>query len=73
MEPRLVLVLGLDTLKMFGPTNLLLANAGGRPLVNSGEIAGSPALAVLHPSGARIAGADWECIAALLRGRCGVV
>lgn len=70
--PRLVVAIGLDTLKLFGPTRVVEQNAAGRALVTAGEIGGRPALGVLHLSGAQIATADRVTITAALRTAAGV-
>lgn len=68
MRPRRIVAIGFDSLAAFGPTVPLLASPAGRTLLRSGQVAGRPATATLHLTGAWMSNADRAAMTAgLLR------
>ena len=68
IEPRGVVFIGLQSLKLFGETKVELTNSKGRTLVESGRIGAIGAYSTLHLSGARISSVDRKSIAEFIRG-----
>jgi len=62
-KPKLVVVIGMDTLALFGGGRDDLVNGKGRCLSKVGAIANRPAIGVLHLSGAQVANVDRQRIA----------
>jgi hypothetical protein len=62
INPLKIVAIGLDTLKLFGPTMADLKNEKGRTLTAVGKIAGRRAIATVHLSGARLSNADLDLI-----------
>ncbi len=58
VQPRRIVSIGFDTLDQFGGGAPELENDKGRVLTRIGEIAGYPAIATLHLTGAHISNAD---------------
>ncbi|MFD1612768.1 hypothetical protein ACFSCW_13250 [Sphingomonas tabacisoli] len=69
IEPRLILVLGLDPFDTYatGVDTVLRDRNGKRRLLVKGYIAGLPAVATLHPTGAQVANEDWMRVSDWLR------
>ena len=63
LQPLAIVCIGFATMRRFGLTAPILANAKGRSLIEEGTVLGFPALATLHLSGARIASEDRRLIA----------
>lgn len=68
MEPRLVVVIGISTLELFGSSEPDLRSPTGRVLTRKGLVHGRDAIATLHLSGARIARDDAGAIAERIKG-----
>jgi hypothetical protein len=64
IEPVNLVVIGHGTLRLFGSTEAALRSATGRVLIRTGRVAGRPALAVLHLTGARISLQDLVAVRA---------
>ncbi len=64
IDPVKIVAIGLDTLKLFGESTVDLVSDGEkqRPLTRVGKIAGRPAIATLHLSGAYISNLDRDRI-----------
>jgi hypothetical protein len=62
MDPQKIVVIGFAALNLFGSSKPILSNSAGRVLVREGRVAGWPALATLHLSGARISAEDLNSI-----------
>jgi hypothetical protein len=62
IDPAKIVAIGFDTLKLFGADAADLINEKGRTLTKVGQIAGRPAIATLHLSGARISNPDLDRI-----------
>ncbi len=69
MRPRNIVAIGFDSLAGFGPTQPVLASPAGRTLLRAGHIAGQPALATLHLTGAWMSNADRAAMTAGLLAR----
>ncbi len=52
MRPERIVAIGFDSLAAFGPTEPVLWSASGRTLLRTGAVAGCPAIATLHVTGA---------------------
>ncbi len=52
MRPERVVAIGFDSLAAFGPSEPVLWSASGRALLRTGAVAGQPAIATLHLTGA---------------------
>jgi hypothetical protein len=52
IDPKKVVFIGLDTLKLFGPTNVDLTNERGDTLTRTGQVGDRGAIAVRHLTGA---------------------
>ncbi len=64
LRPKLVVVLGFETLSLFGEsTPLLRSETSRRVLAKTARVAGRQAVGTLHLSGARISRQDREAIA----------
>lgn len=63
LNPRRIVTIGLSTLNLFGPTTIGIASPRGRVLTRKGKIGERDALAMLHPTGARISNGDRARIA----------
>lgn len=53
LRPRLVVTLGFNTMKLFTTDEVDPLESGGRWLLYRASIAGTPAVAIRHPTGAR--------------------
>jgi len=62
INPKSIVAIGFDTLKLFGASTPDLANDKGRTLTRTGIIVGQSALATLHLSGAHISNHDRDSI-----------
>jgi hypothetical protein len=62
IDPKSIVAIGFDTLKLFGASTPDLANDKGRTLTKIGAVAGRGAIASLHLSGARISNCDLDSI-----------
>jgi len=73
LEPEIVLVLGIAPFDVHvrDASTVLMDRSGRRRLLAAGRIAGRPAVGILHPTGAQVAGADWSRVAAVLAERIG--
>jgi hypothetical protein len=62
MEPKIVLVLGIAPFDVHAQDTetVLMDRSGRRRLLVAGRIAGQPAIGILHPTGAQVAGEDWS-------------
>ena len=69
MRPERVVAIGFDSLAAFGPTEPVLWSASGRALLRAGAVAGCPAVATLHLTGAWMTGADRAAMTAGLLDR----
>jgi hypothetical protein len=69
LRPKMVVGIGFESLRLFGPTNPALNSANGRVLVEAGDIGATPAFATLHLSGARISTSDRAAIASFVAAR----
>ena len=58
MRPERIVAIGFDSLAAFGPTEPVLWSASGRTLLRTGTVAGRPAVATLHLTGAWMSGRD---------------
>lgn len=63
IQPRRVVCIGFEALRLFGPTRSILPNASGRSLVETGSIGAREVLAVMHLSGAQMSNEDRAAIA----------
>ncbi|RNJ61507.1 MAG: hypothetical protein EDM03_15505 [Porphyrobacter sp. IPPAS B-1204] len=73
LEPEIVLVLGIAPFDVHAQDarTVLMDRSGRRRLLVAGRIAGRPAIGILHPTGAQVAGEDWSRVAAVLAERLG--
>lgn len=73
LEPELILVLGLAPFDMHAQDarTVLMDRSRRRRLLVAGRIAGRPAIGILHPTGAQVAGEDWSRVSAVLAERLG--
>ena len=73
LEPEIVLVLGIAPFDLHAQdvSTVLMDRSGRRRLLVAGQIAGRPAIGILHPTGAQVAGADWSRVAAVFAERLG--
>ncbi len=71
VKPGLILVLGLDPFDKHAANaeTAMLDRSAKRRLLVTGEIAGYPAIGVLHPTGARVAAQDWSRVSGYLSTR----
>ena len=67
INPQKIVVIGFGTLGLFGPSNVGAKNANGRALIRIGKVAGRPAIATLHLSGAHISRSDLEIIGSAIQ------
>src|SRR5262249_39251460 len=68
IDPQKIVVIGFGTLELFGGGEpRLRSNSNGRTLLKEGQIAGRPAIATMHLSGAQISTPDFHAIRAELR------
>ena len=58
LTPKLVVGIGFDSLRLFGPTSPALISSKGRVLAENGFVGSRPAIGVLHLSGAQISNID---------------
>jgi hypothetical protein len=63
LEPQKIVAIGLDTLKLFGPTVPDLVNSRGNASTRLGEVAGREALGMIHLTGAHITREDRSLLA----------
>ena len=63
LSPKLVVAIGFESLRLFGPTQPALLNGRGRTLLIENFIGEIPAMGTLHLSGARIAAEDRSAMA----------
>ncbi len=73
MRPERIVAIGFDSLAAFGPSEPVLWGASGRALLRAGAVAGRPALATLHLTGAWISGPDRRAMTEGLLGRLGLL
>jgi hypothetical protein len=66
ISPKLILVIGLQTLELFGGGTTSVTGTNGRVLMKSGKVFNRKAHAMLHLSGCRIASGDREAINAAI-------
>jgi hypothetical protein len=64
LQPRHLLVIGLETFGRLAPSATSALERNGRCLVEQGEIWGMAAFGVIHLSGAHVSGADFDAIKA---------
>ena len=67
IDPLKIVVIGFGTLGLFGASEAGRKNAKGRLLTRVGQVAGRPAIATLHLSGARISVSDLDSIGSEIR------
>ena len=67
IDPQKIIVIGLGALELFGGGKPLLSNDKGRILLKEGRVAGRPAIATMHLSGAQISTEDLSAIGLELR------
>lgn len=70
--PATVVGLGFESLRVFAPVTPILANARGRMLLVEGRVGDTPAIGMLHPSGAWFTRDDRAAIAAVMRDRLSI-
>jgi hypothetical protein len=68
INPQKIVVIGFAALELFGGSKEFVKNSNGRVLMKKGQIAGRPAIATMHLSGAQISTPDLNAIGAELRG-----
>jgi hypothetical protein len=67
IDPQKIVVIGFNTLDLFGGGKPSLSNSDDRTLLKEGQIAGRPATATIHLSGAQISTPDLDAIGEELR------
>lgn len=72
IEPQRIIVLGLQTMDLLGPSHSKQVGPTGKTVTKIGTVGGQDALVVRHPTGAPFTRADWQMLVARMRDYCGL-